>query len=167
MSQNYFELYQIEASFFPDEKKIRDKFYELSREFHPDHSNNAEEAVLKTSLNNAAYKTLKKFDTRLPYVLELKGEYQAEEKYALDPMFLMEMMELNEEISFASEESKPELINKVEKLEEEIHSELESYCKSWDSSKDDSLLKKIKDLYYRRKYLKRLWQNINEEDAEL
>lgn len=167
MSENYFSWYGIEPAFFPDEKTIRTAYYRLSLETHPDHSSDHEEAMRLSSLNNAAYQTLKQFDTRLPYLLELLGYYTPEEKYALDPEFLMEMMELNESISFAEGEEKKGYEAQVERLESALNASLEKLCKTWDESHEKSLLEQIKEGYYKRKYLRRLRQNLNDESVEL
>ncbi|TNE82381.1 MAG: hypothetical protein EP332_00455 [Bacteroidetes bacterium] len=167
MSENYFTWYGITPAFFPDEKAIRTAYYRLSLETHPDHSDNHEEAMKLSSRNNAAYQTLKQFDTRLPYLLGLLGFYTPEEKYSLDPEFLMEMMELNESISFAEGEEKASYEKQVTDLETALNSQLESLCKTWDETQEKSLLESIKEGYYKRKYLRRLRQNLNNEDAEL
>ncbi len=33
---NYFQFYNLPESFLPDEKAIKTKYYELSRQYHPD-----------------------------------------------------------------------------------------------------------------------------------
>ncbi|MCX6298040.1 MAG: hypothetical protein NTY72_02940 [Bacteroidetes bacterium] len=37
---NYFELYQIPVSFQPDLLAVKKRFYQLSREYHPDFFSN-------------------------------------------------------------------------------------------------------------------------------
>ena len=60
---NYFEFYDMPESFTLDEALIKKKFYELSKEYHPDFYANEDEAkqqeILELStLNNKAYQTL-------------------------------------------------------------------------------------------------------------
>ena len=103
---NYFQLYDLPVSFHPDPAAIKNKFYELSRKFHPDRfaitgtgSAELSKALRMAALNNDAYKTLKSADGTMAYILKLNGLLEDEEKYALPPAFLMEMMDLNESVS--------------------------------------------------------------------
>ena len=57
------------------------------------------EALRMAAMNNAAYKTLTDSDATMAYVLKLNSVLEDEEKYALPPAFLMEMMDINEAIS--------------------------------------------------------------------
>src|SRR5919199_5414174 len=106
---NYFELYDIPVSFLPDQKQLKQKFYELSRKYHPDfytQENEFEqsEALELSSQVNKAYKTFQNRDETIKYVLQLKGLLEEEEKYNLPADFLMEMMDLNEQMMEAKME---------------------------------------------------------------
>nr|WP_199082508.1 Fe-S protein assembly co-chaperone HscB [Pedobacter sp. ASV19] len=98
---DYFELYGLSLSFNPDPAVVKQKFYELSKKFHPDfyimESQEKQEEVLELStLNNKAYQILSDPQKRLHYILELKGLLTEGENYVLPQSFLMEMMEVNE-----------------------------------------------------------------------
>ena len=58
---NYFELYNIPFSLKPDQQLVKQKFYELSRNYHPDFFSNATEdeqadVLEKSSAVNKAFK---------------------------------------------------------------------------------------------------------------
>src|SRR5947207_1309194 len=100
---NYFEFYELPESFFPDEKAIKAKFYQFSRQYHPDfHATSSPEKqreILELStLNTNAYKTLSNFETRLAYILESHGLLGEGTRNDLPGDFLMEMMDLNERL---------------------------------------------------------------------
>ncbi len=167
---NYFEFYNIKPSFYIDEEYLKKMFYQYSKDFHPDfHALKSEEEQQKmldlSTLNNKSFYVLKSFNTRLEYLLKIKGVLVEEEKYALAPDFLMEMMEMNEEImdlSFDPDEAITEqLKQKAKSIEEGIEEEIRQKAKSYDESEEEPILMEIKDLWYRKKYLLRIRDSLN------
>jgi molecular chaperone HscB len=169
---NYFELYELPVSFYPDADAVKSKYYELSRKYHPDRYTMAADAeraevLCMAALNNDAYKVLSNADATMAYILKLNNLLEEEEKYNLPPDFLMEMMELNETVSQWELEPGDEAIKKeamgmmdseVEGWNEEV-TPLIAKFNAGDTSKE--VLLEIKDYYFRRKYLLRIQQRIN------
>jgi molecular chaperone HscB len=103
---NYFELYEIPVCLQIDPSVIKPKYYELSRKYHPDFYSNASEekqseVLEKSSLVNKAFKVFNDPNEIIKYVLQLKGLLEEEEKYNLPSDFLMQIMELNEQLEEA------------------------------------------------------------------
>ncbi|HWW42308.1 iron-sulfur cluster co-chaperone HscB C-terminal domain-containing protein [Pedobacter sp.] len=170
---DYFELYGLSLSFNPDPAVIKQKFYELSKKFHPDfyimESQEKQEEVLELStLNNKAYQILSDPQKRLHYILELKGLLKEGENYVLPQHFLMEMMDVNEalmELEFEPDAGKLLTIKaEVDLIEKKLFDELLVLTSGFETQDDEqqkqSLLK-IKDLYYRNKYLLRLRERLD------
>ncbi len=67
----------------------------------------------RSSVVNKAYKTFSNDDDTLKYFLEIKGLLQEDEKYELSPQFLMEMMELNEQLMEVDDSSLEEMETKI------------------------------------------------------
>jgi molecular chaperone HscB len=91
-------------------------------------------------------------------VLELKGIIQSEEKYALSPAFLMEMMELNEGWMEAdSEAAKQSILDQIKAIQDEILEPIKNYLEmdQIDSISQEAMLQ-IKEYYYKKKYLDRI-----------
>src|ERR1700744_5327861 len=100
---NYFEFYGIPESFAPDEALLKKKFYQLSKEYHPDfYANEADEKqqeILELStLNNKAFQALSDQYKRLEYILRTHNLLEEGAKPQLPADFLMEMMEINERL---------------------------------------------------------------------
>ncbi len=169
---NYFELYEIPISFNPDQNAIKQKFYALSKKYHPDfyinESQEKQDEVLDLStLNNKAYQILKDDQKRLHYILELKGQLTEGENYSLPQTFLMEMMDVNEalmELEFDSDDVKlKSLTNQISDIEKSLSNDLKSLTASFDISSEmdeENGLKAIKDIYYRNKYLLRIKESL-------
>ena len=101
---NYFELFGIPVTITVDTAALAKKYFELQKQHHPDFFTQADEAAQQEALErssdiNKALKVLKNQDATIQYVLKLKGLVEEEEKYPLPPDFLMEVMELNENLS--------------------------------------------------------------------
>lgn len=169
---DYFELYGLPVTFNPDPNVIKQKFYALSKEFHPDfyinESPEKQEEVLELStLNNTAYQVLSDPQKRLQYILDLKGLIKEGENYVLPQTFLMQMMEVNEalmDLEFEPDASKllqvKLLVDDIEKdLFDELYA-LTAFFENLIPEAQESALLSIKDIYYRNKYLLRIRQSL-------
>lgn len=121
-TSNYFGFYGLPVTFNTDPKLLRQKFLDISKQYHPDFYGDDPEsqnvAVAVTAFNNKAYKVLSNDVSRAQYLVELNG--MGEDKQALPQDFLMDMMELNEAIDEMDENSKPALMSQVNTLREEV-----------------------------------------------
>lgn len=170
---NYFEFYDIPESFNVDQSLVKRKFYELSKKYHPDfYINDSEEKQQEildlSTINNKAYQVLSNASKRVEYILQLHLHVVDGEKYQLPQVFLMEMMDVNEDLMELEFEADPDAVknisDRVSIIEEGLLAELESFTRAFDEAKGDdreNLLLKIKDLYYRQKYLLRIRDSLN------
>lgn len=170
---NYFDFYEIPISFNPDQDVIKQKFYALSKAYHPDFYINEsqekqDEVLERSTFNNKAFQVLKDDQKRLHYILELKGELIEGENYGLPQDFLMEMMEVNEalmELEFDPDAVKLEELKKqIAEIEKSLSKGLSSLMISFDSSEgaeQERSLKSIKDIYYRNKYVLRIKDSLS------
>lgn len=170
---NYFELYGIDEAFDIDEGLVKRKFYELSKKYHPDFYINEDESrqqeILELStLNNKAYQVLSDPAKRMQYILDLHELIAEGEKYQLPQDFLMEMMEVNESLMELEFDRDDAMLAKVSGEVADVENGLLNQMKQITSAysgqspeeKKASLLK-IKDLYYRQKYLLRIRESLN------
>ena len=163
---DYFEMFEIPVSLQVDSITLKQRFYLLSRKFHPDFFTNENEmeqeaALEMSSLLNKAYKTFQDPEETIKYVLQLKGLLEDDEKYQLPPQFLMEMMELNEQLADAKLEGNDAAINSSKQsisiLEEEMYVPVKSIIEGYlDGITSTTDLLKVKEYYFKKKYLKRI-----------
>jgi molecular chaperone HscB len=167
---NYFEFYELTESFTVDQKALKNKFYELSKRYHPDFFANEDDAkqqeILELStLNNKAYQVLSNPAKRTEYILQQHGLLADGDKHKLAPGFLMEMMEINEALMEVEDEQglntiKMQITGMDNELEEELSSSINNYETDNQDDKENDL-KIIKDIYYRQKYLLRIKDSLN------
>ena len=102
LTQNYFEVFELECSNKVEIAKLEKKYLIFQKEFHPDKFVNATDHEKRLSLQitsfiNDAYKTLKNDYLRSVYLLKIKGYGLNENNTISDPDFLMHQMDLREE----------------------------------------------------------------------
>jgi molecular chaperone HscB len=163
---DYFNLFNIPVSLNPDQQLLKQKFYELSRKYHPDFFTQENEweqadALEKSSQINKAYKTLTNRDETIKYVLQSKGILETDEKYQLPPGFLMEMLEYNEvlqEAKASNDEAKlTDVKNSLAKLEDELFLPVQHKVLQYDDTTATAEdLQLVKEYYFKKKYIDRI-----------
>ncbi len=165
----FFELYNLPITLRPDPVLVKQKFYELSRAYHPDfHSQSSQDdqadMLERSSQVNMAYKVFRDPDATIKYVLQLKGLLEDEEKYQLSPEFLMEMLDLNDQaMDSSTPEQKAQLAQTIETVQKEIYSPVAKIVDTYqDGITTENELLQVKEYYYRKKYLDRITEGLKQ-----
>ena len=163
----YFELFNIPVQLKMDRASLNSRFFELSRKYHPDYFVKDDpkaqaEALEKSALLNRAFKTFQNPDETIKYVLQLKGLLEEEEKYELPPEFLMEVLEIHEQLMDVDDkEIASNIRSRIQNLQTEIYEPVkeivEHYQEGHTSEKE---LLQVKEYYYKKKYLQRIQQQL-------
>ncbi len=152
---NYFELFGLPSQFKLDGSLLSSQFRELQKQFHPDNFATASErdrlmAVQKAAEINDAYQVLKNPISRAEYILSVNGvEIRGEQQTMQDPMFLMEQMELREELETIASSSDAEdalfdFSNKVSKMFKQQLAEAEQNLDQTDWQQAADRVRKLK-----------------------
>jgi molecular chaperone HscB len=170
---NYFELYGLPESFLLDEQLIKKKYYALSRAYHPDfhagESPQKQQEMLELATHNTnAFRTLSDFDLRMQYILQVHGLLEEGQKSGMPADFLMEMMEINEQIMELELDPDPEVLEKVRLLNESllasldqvIRHDLERYPAAPPAEREH-ILREAKGYFHKKKYLLRIRESLN------
>ncbi|GAA4004599.1 hypothetical protein GCM10022408_15500 [Hymenobacter fastidiosus] len=171
MTPNYFEFYGLPETFLPDELALKQKYYALSREYHPDFHAAAvperqQEILQLATLNTNAYRTLSNPDQRMAYVLSQHGLLE-EGKQELPAAFLMEVMDLNEqlmELEFEADQSAMlridnEVTTLADTLDIGIAPVLAGYAGLPTDVRPQALLQ-VRTYYLKRRYLLRIRESL-------
>ncbi|HMT73755.1 MAG TPA: iron-sulfur cluster co-chaperone HscB C-terminal domain-containing protein [Chitinophagaceae bacterium] len=168
---NYFDIFQIPVQLIVNPAELTSKYFELSRQFHPDFYINEteekqQEALEKTALLNKALKTFQNPDETLKYVLQLKGLMTDDEKYQLPPVFLMEVMEINESLmDDAGEDDSQRLQERIAALQNEIYSTVKPIIEGYkDGEATKEQLLAIKEYYFKKKYIDRIKKELQDKN---
>jgi molecular chaperone HscB len=162
---NYFELFDLPVSLQVDKQALSKKYFELQKQYHPDFFTQQDEAdqkeaLEKSSMVNKALKVLQNQDLTIQYVLQLKGLLAENEKYNLPPAFLMEMMELNEKLDDTVTNT---FKQEVDSLETDLKNEVKDIIENYkDENISTEMLLKIKEYYFKKKYLHRILDRLDD-----
>jgi curved DNA-binding protein CbpA len=158
---NYFDFYGINRSLTIDLKELRILFLNKSREVHPDLAAQDEDSLDLAAFNNTAYNVLKDRYQLISYILELNNIPTDARSVALSNDFLMDMMDINEEIQESldsqNEDEKTRLFRVIENKQMELDAEVDLLCKSFDEAQDKSaILIELRDCILKKNYFNRL-----------
>jgi molecular chaperone HscB len=171
MTPDYFEFYELPETFRPDEAALKRKYYALSREYHPDFHATAtperqQEILHLATLNTNAYRTLSDPDQRMAYILGRHGLLE-EGKQELPPDFLMEVMDLNEQLMELEFEPDPEIMQRVENdvkdLSDTLDAGIEPVLAGYEGLPADTrpqALQQIRTYYLKKRYLLRIKESL-------
>jgi molecular chaperone HscB len=159
---NYYELFGLPETPVVDRRNLAEKFFALQKKFHPDFFSNESEEMqamaLQQSANvNKAFQVFSDPMKTIEYYLRQKGAFPEDEKYALPPAFLGEMMELNEAIA---EEGTQRVSEQVQEMESSMEQEIEPVLAS--AAGDRASIEKLKAYYFKKKYLRRILDRFDD-----
>ena len=109
LTTNYFRLFGLAANYQLDLVDLKTRYLELQRQVHPDQFASESDQVQRQAMQsvsylNQAYETLKSPLKRAVYLLQTAGQdFDPDTQVHNDPVFLMEQMELREELSAVSD----------------------------------------------------------------
>ena len=159
---NYFDLFELPFAPSVNKADLSRKYFELQRKFHPDFFSDATEQEREDTLDqsaaiNKAFNTFKDEQKTIEYFLQEKGLIYTDEKYSLPNEFLMEMMEINE---LLEENDQASNLIKVNGMAEEMYNEVKPVIERYSPDTTDLELLKIKEYYYKKKYLNRILDRL-------
>lgn len=173
-SKNYFELLGLPVDYAADQEKLAGRYRELQRELHPDRFAGGSDQQRRLSMQasshlNEAYSTLRDPLKRARYLLELKGaDLGANRQTAHDPEFLMEQMELREELAAAR--NTPDPYQTISALVAGLDRRLEIMAEDMAGYLDQAAPEKLeaaRELLLKMQFLRKLRQDAEQLEAEL
>ena len=171
LPHNYYDFFEIPHRLSLDLKDLEERFYALSRKWHPDRfaragaveRQNAEDA---SAALNDGYRTLRDPIKRAGYLLKEHGfDIGEQQSKDVPPELLEEVFELN----MALEESDADAIAKArttfEKMQQAIDQDLGGKYRDYDGSQSREVLADIRALLNRRRYIENLVQKTEKRRA--
>ena len=178
LSKNFFLFFGLEQKLRIDLPELQKRFYELSRQWHPDKfsrkaADEQAQALEATAILNDGYRTLKDPVKRAEYLLTEEGFPIGEQRSKdVPPELLEEVFDLNmalEELKSGDEDARPQLESSGQKfldLRASVDSELEKLFARYDESEAQSetakqALHEIRGVLNRRRYIENLIRDVD------
>ena len=174
----YFEFFGLEPRLALDTKTLETRFYELSRQLHPDRYGRRPEqerqySLEATAILNDAWRVLRDPVERAEYVLDQSGFHIAEQRSAdVPPELLEEVFELNmalEELREGDASARPHLEEargRFVSMQDAIDAELGRLFAQHDrapESEKRGVLTEIRGVLNRRRYIQNLIRDVEKE----
>ncbi len=172
--QNFFELFDLPVSARINQSQLDTRYRELQRTVHPDRFASATQheqrlALQYTTLINEAYETLGSDLKRCIYLLELRGiEITDTENTEVEPMFLMQQIELREALDDITQQEDPikELKNMRIKVESILASLLDDLVDTL-AAESEATLEQATPVIRKMQYMTKLENEIDFQEEEL
>ena len=177
-SRNFYEFFGIDRKLAVDQQDLQKRFYDLSRQWHPDRftrksPDEQAQALEATSVLNDGYRTLRDPIKRAEYVLKEEGFPIGEQRSKdVPPELLEEVFELNmalEELKSGDEDARPQLETARQNfagMRDEIDRDLENLFAKYDAAIAESesarqALHDIRGVLNRRRYIENLLRDVD------
>ena len=175
---NYYDFFELDRKLKVDSDALQKRFYELSRQWHPDRfsrksAGEQAEALEATSILNDGYRTLRDPVKRAEYLLTEEGFPIGEQRSKdVPPELLEEVFELNmmlEELKSGDESARSQLGNAKENfiaMRGAIDAELEALFEKYDAAESESetakqAMHEIRGVLNRRRYIENLVRDVD------
>ncbi len=156
-----------------DLNELRKKYYEKSKSIHPDfHASQKEDSLFLTAYNNQAYQILVDPLSRLKYIIETYHGPINENHALLPQEFLIDMMDLHEQINDAVTNADATLLEKfkveLNALDKNSLETTAPFFEAFDcGDRSDATFNELTVYYFKLKYFKRLKQGLEGGSVEL
>lgn len=158
---NHFELFNIPASLDIDLAVLKIKFLKLQQQYHPDKSEDKDQALIKSSEINQAYKTLSNVDSRAGYLLTLKKQDYHLDQSISDFEFLQHALEIREQLD---EARKSEEINS---LKVEVQQWIDGLSREFKIDYENEDWAEARDTVRKLRFFVKVMSDINKAEDRL
>ncbi len=170
-SRSYFELFGLPESFEVDTAIMADRYRAMQTELHPDRYASSSEQERRLSVQgaswiNEAYETLKDPLSRARYLLQLKGiDIDADKDMSSDPDFLMQQIELREQLEQIESEADP--LSALDRVAADIRSWNHDLRSQFAAAFEQKDLATARQTVLKMQFFNRLFDELRRKEEQL
>ena len=166
----HFALFDLQPAFRIDQQLLSARYRELAKIMHPDRFADASQQDQRLALEhsaglNEAYQVLKSAPRRAHYLLGLQGHELPMEATVQDPQFLLQQMELREELDAI--ERSPDAQNALAAFATRLNKTFKQRSAQMVQELDDQQWSQAADTVRKLRFLDKLQQQIEQLEEKL
>ncbi len=175
-SKSYFAIFSLEMDWTIDLQLLKSRYLNLQKQFHPDKFSTKSSlekrlAMQTASLINDAYDTLASPLKRAQYLLDLRGyDAQPESHTSCEGLFLMEQIELREELEMIEGQNQntcKDLSERLGSLSTKIQHRYESLLNDFGESYAKGLLDNAFSVLAKMHFFAKLLDQVEDLESRL
>lgn len=158
---NHFELFDLPVALDIDLATLKSNFLKLQQQYHPDKATDKDQALIKSSEINQAYKVLSAVDSRAAYLLSLKKQDHHLDQSINDFEFLQSALEIREQLDEAY------AADQLNTLKEEVNQWIDGLIREFKIDYQDEDWAEARDTVRKLRFFQRVLNDIEKAEDRL
>ncbi|OTG92877.1 Fe-S protein assembly co-chaperone HscB [Acinetobacter sp. ANC 3832] len=158
---NHFELFNLPVALDIDLANLKTHFLNLQQQYHPDKAEDKDQALIKSSEINQAFKTLSNVDSRAAYLLALKKQDHHLDQSISDFEFLQSALEIREQLDEATD------TEQLQSLKNEVNQWIEGLVREFKIDYVDEDWAEARDTVRKLRFFQKVMNDINKAEDHM
>ncbi|MCH4242689.1 Fe-S protein assembly co-chaperone HscB [Acinetobacter gerneri] len=158
---NHFELFDLPEALDIDLATLKSNFLKLQQQYHPDKASDKDQALIKSSEINQAFKTLSNVDSRAGYLLALKKQDHHLDQSISDFEFLQSALEIREQLDEAANHEQ------LQSVKQEVSQWIEGLVREFKIDYTDEDWAEARDTVRKLRFFQKVMNDIDKAEDRL
>ncbi|OTG65087.1 Fe-S protein assembly co-chaperone HscB [Acinetobacter silvestris] len=158
---NHFELFNLPVALDIDLASLKAQFLILQQQYHPDKAEDKDQALIKSSEINQAFKTLSNVDSRAGYLLSLKKQDHHLDQSISDFEFLQSALDIREQLDEATN------IEQLLSLKKEVQQWIDGLVREFKIDYDDEDWAEARDTVRKLRFFQKVMLDLDKAEDRL
>ncbi len=158
---SHFELFNLPEALDIDQASLKSQFLKLQQQYHPDKAEDKDQALIKSSDINQAYKVLSHVDSRAAYLLSLKKQDHHLDQSINDFEFLQSALEIREQLDEATNNEQ------LNSLKTEVKQWIDGLVREFKIDYDDADWSEARDTVRKLRFFQKVMNDIEKAEDQL
>ena len=158
---SHFELFNLPEALDIDQVSLKSQFLKLQQQYHPDKAEDKDQALIKSSEINQAYKMLSNVDSRAAYLLSLKKQDHHLDQSISDFEFLQSALEIREQLDESTE------TDQLHSLKNEVQQWIDGLVREFKIDFDDEDWPEARDTVRKLRFFQKVMNDIDKAEDQL
>ena len=158
---SHFELFNLPEALDIDFASLKSQFLNLQQQYHPDKAEDKDQALIKSSEINQAYKVLSNVDSRAAYLLALKKQDHHLDQSINDFEFLQSALEIREQLDEAAS------TEQLNSLKQEVQQWIDGLVREFKLDYQDEDWTEARDTVRKLRFFQKVMNDIDKAEDRL